>query len=529
MDGSAPSAHTPGPRLWPRFANLLFASFGFLLLRFLLGPIRIKLLTWLLAPSAYGSISLIGITISLVAMVSSVGSFEYLLLRCSGRPAEVQQGMYKTIMLCFGGLAVPLALAGMGVLAVWPPSGFRLSPLDTAACGLLLVLTVLLLQRTNYLLGIAHYSRSRLTVLLYADLWFLPVLLLAGRGRGALSISLVLWVWAGWTLLAWALTNGWVRLREVWARPATRAGLRDVLLFGVPLIPMILGDWLMRVQDRYVILAFRDVALVGGYSLCMSIAMIGVQTGDVLLDILSTDFFRIRNRIDSHDLRVLTGHYELRARFTLMVRYCTAIAFLFAAAAFFLPEAILRFISGQPEYMKFASILPWASGYVFFFLLYIIFGRMLIALGLNKVFGWSTLAAAGLNLALNLLLVRWMGGPGAALAATLSIGMLVVYMGARLQVWRWLEWPELKAGRLLLLLGGAGAWFWFLARHWPHAALLPLLLAGGGGLGLIAAASLVHKNDFLLLLSSFSDAQEAQTLPAENAQIENEFSADRPG
>ena len=76
--------------------------------------------------------------------------------------------------------------------------------------------------------------------------------------------------------------------------------------------------------------------------------------------------------------------------------------------------------------------------------------------------------------------------------------------------------------------GAAGALFRALAWHWPHAALLPLLVAVAGGAAFIAATGLVHKKDLLLLLSSFADAQKAKTLSPENAQLESEFSADRP-
>ena len=56
-----------------RLVGVLFASFGFVALRFLLTPLRIKILTSLLDKDEYGKLTLVSLTISFLSIVFSLG------------------------------------------------------------------------------------------------------------------------------------------------------------------------------------------------------------------------------------------------------------------------------------------------------------------------------------------------------------------------------------------------------------------------------------------------------------------------
>jgi O-antigen/teichoic acid export membrane protein len=479
-----------------RLFDVFFASFGFLILRFALGPVRIKLLTSLLSKDEYGTLTVISTTVSAIVLCSSIGSLEYLFLKMPGRDREFQQGRLKTIMLFFGGIACLVALVGMPVLGFWPGRILGLGVADILACGMLLILSAHLSHRSYYLLGTMNYSRSRVVQLLFTDLWFVPVILFLGYGR--LTVGQMLWIWVFWYLLTSFITHRWMAMREVLRASATRESLVEVLRFGWPLMPMIAGDLLTRIQDRYVLLGFTDIGTVASYTLAVGIAMIGVQMGDAALDLLVTEFFRVRNRIQSHAIDVLAGEEALRFRFTVMVRYCMVIALGAGLAEVFLPESIVRFMSSI-KFLDAAKILPWLAPMTAAYLLFIIFGKVCIALNRNREMGWAAFVTAFLNLGANFILIPLWGPRGAAVAATLSLTALSIYLGCRIEFWRWIDWRAMRAARLAALFV-IGACIFFMLAGWSARPFVKLLSAGTAYLGIVGLLGLFTREDMDLFL-----------------------------
>jgi len=490
------------PSRWAHLVNIFFASFGFVALRFILSPIRLKILAELLSKEQYGTLTLINNTVTFVMMVSSLGSLEFLLRKIPGRPDDYQNGMFKTILLYFGGLSVALALAGMGWLAWLPMGKIRLSGSDILACGLLLVLTVHLNQYFHYFLGLSKYALSRIAQLLQGDTWFIPLIPFFWWGR--LQVGHILWIWVIWLALTAALMQRWIRFDRVWPARASRAELAEVLRFGVPLVPLILGERLFMVQDRYVLVYFMDTEAVANYALCTNIAMVGLMVGLAVLDILLIEFFKLRNRVEGCSIHELANHPELRHHLTNMLRYALLIGLPFGAALVYLGDPIIRVLSSA-KFLDAAPILVWLAPLPLFSFLFVIVGRVLLGFNENARVGAASLAAAIINIELNLILVPRLDERGAALAAVTSYALLVLYLGGRLRVWRWLIWDDLKPVRLLLLLLIS-----LLGCRWSAN-----YLAGWGSLAVLAAAlvwmalamvllGLMQKSDLHLVLGTFA-------------------------
>ena len=119
--------------------NLLFASVGYIFIRLLLTPVRIKLLTSLLDKADYGLLSLIMLSISFMLLGTSLGSLEFLLRRLPGRDPDYQYGVLKTVVSSFGSLSILLAFLGVLVLELIGPDRLGLTRWDLVAAGLLLV------------------------------------------------------------------------------------------------------------------------------------------------------------------------------------------------------------------------------------------------------------------------------------------------------------------------------------------------------------------------------------------------------
>ena len=500
MNAANPAPSDASAPRWGRtLFNLFFASFGYVAIRMLIAPVRIKLLTSLLTKEDYGRLTLIMLTVSFLTLIFSLGSLEYMLRKLPGRPAADQYRTLRTVMSWFGRLAAAVALAGAALLLIWQPGKVGLSPHQVAACALILFLTVHLTQIVYFLMGRSQYAQSRLMMLLYADAWFLP--LLGFMWWMPVHISFMLWLWTVWLAGSLAVALIWVKPRDLLAQAPSRPLLRDILRFGIPLMPMIMGEWIFQMQDRYILLAFTDLETVADYTLCFNLAWAGAATGTALLDLLITEFYKARNRVPARHLDDLTAHAPLRKAFTMMLRYGLLLGLPIVLALWIARDPIVRLLS-SPQFAQAIPLMRWVAPLPGLYLLVIIAGRTLVAMDRGTIVGIGTLCAAGVNLILSLLLTPWLAARGVALSGCLAYGGLALYLGFRARLWCWVDWTELHPGRLLafvLLCTGAlhGA-----VAGLPGHPLAALLLAGAACLAAMPGLGLARLDDIRHLLQT---------------------------
>jgi len=437
---------SPG-RLGGTLLNVLFASVGYVVIRMLIAPVRIKLLTSLLSKEDYGLLTLVMLTISFVTLIVSLGSLEFMLRKLPGQTPSYQLKTLRTVATYFGMIAAGVGLLGVGLLVMWQPAKLGMTAADTVACGLILLLTVHITQLAYYLLGRSAYAQSRLLTLFHADVWFLPLLGLMWVMK--ITVSFMLWFWVAWLLLSLVLSQVFVRSRTLLRQRPSRDLFRDVLRFGVPLMPMIMGEWIFQVQDRYVLLTFTDLAAVANYTLCFNIAWVGVATGASLMDILVTEFYKARNLVRSDALDDLLADVPLRKAFTMMLRYSLALSLPIVLALWIARQPILILLS-DPKFADAADLLRWVAPLPLLYLMVIIAGRTLMAMDRGAIVGMATLCAAGLHLLLNIMLAPVLAERGAALAGCIAYGALAIYLGIRARLFRWIDWQELRPLRLLV-------------------------------------------------------------------------------
>jgi O-antigen/teichoic acid export membrane protein len=479
--------------------NLLFASFGYVAIRMVVAPVRIKLLTSLLSKEDYGLLTLIMLTVSFITVISSLGSLEFMLRKLPGRNTDFQTTTLRTIFTYFGLLAGTIAFVGVGILLFWQPEKLNLAPTQALACGLILVLTVHLTQLVYFLMGRSKYAQSRLLMLLYADAWFVPLLIF--MWFTTITVGFMLWLWTFWLLASLCISQIWVRTRDLLRWRPSRSQFLEILGFGIPLLPMIMGEWIFQMQDRYVLLAFTDLESVANYTLCFNIAWVGAATGTSLLDLLITEFYKARNRVPSRNLATLLANAPLRKAFTLMLRYGLVLSLPIGLALWLARVPIILLLSA-PKFADVAPLLRWVAPLPFLFLMSVIAGRTLVAMDRGKVVGAGTLCAAGLHLILSLVLTPVLAERGVALAECLAYGTLAVYLGLRGHLLRWIEWRELRPLRLLVYMAISGLGIHLAVMWLGNQHLAALLLGGVITLAAMLGLGLVHKADIRHLTES---------------------------
>lgn len=426
-------------------STFFFLSFGYMAIRFLLGIGRTRILTEVLPKELYGGLTLTVTTVTFAALLLSLGTFEFLVRTLPGREEREQRAW---LHLLLRRLAQPVwGLTGVAMIALWAAGLLGgLSLTDLFLLWPAFGLTFWLLYRTFFFLGSGQLVKVRLVQLFQHDLWFVGILF--SMLWLSVSFTQLLTSWVVWLfLLAVMVSRIWYHPVEKEASPGT---LRDAVRFGFPLMPMIAADALFRMADRYALLGYTDLTAVAEYTLCMNIAMIVYLVGASLLDLNIPVLNEMRNE------QLETGadagpSAEMKKVFSRMIRHVLCLAIPAAAAMVLMAPDILGMLSGK-AFHDAAPLLVWMCLAPAFFLLATVFSRALLAMDCPRWVGGSTFAMACLNAVLNIALIPICGVPGAALATTISLGLLAVVAGWKLRVFSWVDSSVLYPVRLLVLI-----------------------------------------------------------------------------
>ena len=270
-------------RITRALTGSLFLTLGFVVVRFLITPIRIKVITTLLSPSAYGVVTLLSMTAHGLALIVSVGGFELLLRRLPALDTGGRRGLFHQVFI----LSTTIGLGAALVLALlWNRAGWLGSMSGRLSLVAALVLYLLFLhvqQRIAYLLGCRDHFRARALQLLWGDLWFVPVLaLMAVISWNAESI---VWTWSGWLFLVLVLTWRWMPSGAWIMAENPPMSLRQTFRQSVPILPVLVGDWVFRLTGHYTLLIHWDAATMAFYALAMNVALTGQVAGVPLIDL----------------------------------------------------------------------------------------------------------------------------------------------------------------------------------------------------------------------------------------------------
>ena len=194
------------------------------------------------------------------------------------------------------------------------------------------------------------------------------------------------------------------------------AHLRTALVFGLPLVPQAMAAWFLSASDRVMIEKFRTLAEVGVYNLAGNLAIV-MSVIAVSLNQAWTPYYFKMMRTESEEVRD-----RKTARFT---GYCLAgLAASAIGMVLFGPEVVLLM-----AHERFSGATEFVSLIVFGYLAYGIYVLTLKPLmfdNRNGLVAGFTVAAAVMNVGLNLWLIPIYGAIAAAWTTAVSYAAVAV-------------------------------------------------------------------------------------------------------
>lgn len=218
-------------------------------------------------------------------------------------------------------------------------------------------------------------------------------------------------------LLTMVLSSGiglWLT-RDSYSRTFSFRRLKELLYFGMPLVPLSLAHYIMTYSDRYFLRYFFGLNEVGLYGI-----------GYKLASVISLLLFGFQKAWGPYVLSTYKGK-EARRVFSKIYDYASiAICVAFLLLSLFAKEILLIFTTA--DYVEAYKVVPFvvASIATYTFGGYFAFGIGIAKKNIHRA--WGGAVAALINLGLNYMLIPPLGMIGAAIATVISFLVLGVVM-----------------------------------------------------------------------------------------------------
>ncbi len=185
--------------------------------------------------------------------------------------------------------------------------------------------------------------------------------------------------------------------------------IKDVLFFGIPLIPYALGGWIITGIDRIFINSMVGVAATGIYT-------VGYQVG-MIIGLLANSFNLAWAPFLYEKLKENNYLTKIKiVKFTYL--YDVAIVIIALALSFIAPY-FLKFFVSENFYFSYKYVL-WIALANAFGGMYFMVVNYIFYVKKTYILAWVTFSSAGINIVLNYFFIKANGAIGAAQATTIT-------------------------------------------------------------------------------------------------------------
>jgi len=375
--------------------------------------LMIPFYTRFLAPADYGLLELLGLTTFVIGAVVGLGLEAAILRFYYDQPTEEGRREVISTVILFG---IALLMVVYAVLFTASPfialsvfktetySGYLRIAFISLCLDTLVDLALSYVRARQRSLRASTLDLVRLAIALSLNVYFIAGLRLGVVG--VLYSSVI-----ASTIMATVLIT--TTLWEVGIRFSAEK-LVAMLRYGVPLIPMTFGLFVLNFSDRFFLQGYTNLETVGVYALGYKFGMMsGVLITSPFLQFWTAYMYEVVERPDAR---------EVIARLQV---YLTLLLLAFTLALSIFSEELLRVVS-PPEYWGAAHVIAIVGlAYVFMGLSHF-FRVGLYYTKQTKYLGYAVGGSAILNLPLNLALIPTFGAMGAAWATLISFAILAL-------------------------------------------------------------------------------------------------------
>jgi len=202
----------------------------------------------------------------------------------------------------------------------------------------------------------------------------------------------------------------------------TKPIARELLLFSLPLMGVVMMHMVIGWTDTIMLGYFKTPEIVGLYNAAHPLA----QSISVPLTALVLIYTPIATGLYSRNLMP-----ELKRNYTISTKWLMFIVLPIFLVLFLFPGAVINLLFGASYIPAFATLRILSFGLIICNLLGPN-GATLVALGHPRFLMWATMAAAILNIVLNILLIPPFGIVGAAAASAASLILLNIIRTVKL-------------------------------------------------------------------------------------------------
>lgn len=372
----------------------------------------LPVLTRVLSASEYGLIATFTVLVSILASLaglSSHGSVNVAYFRLSRDELPYYVGSVL-IVLAASTVAIGAALAiASPLVAHWTGFGTRwvLAGLLVASLQFITLVNLVLWQAEERSVPHSIYQFSQALITTALSLGFVVMLHLGWRGQ-------VFAVLASTTIFAIISFVALIR-RGMLRRPRHWLHMREALRFGAPLVPHELAGWLITGLDRFYLTALIGAASTGVYAAAYQIGLI-----------VSVPTAAFNRAWVPYLFRQLSQGGEAGRRRIVQMTYAYFITILGATAILtMIARRLLPHFLGR-AFEQSAQIVGWiALGYAFNGM-YLMVVNQLFYERKTSWLAMATVIAGAIHALVSYLLIRRYGASGAAMATTISFGLMFV-------------------------------------------------------------------------------------------------------
>ena len=373
------------------------------------GLILLPILTKTLSVCEYGIWAQVMVTISLFTPLVTIGLLSGIVrfLAAETEKKEIQEGLYSSLIVIFlfGILLSFLLFISSNFLSRTLFHTTEAIPLIKISAFIILIgaLDQASLQFFRTRRQITKYSGFMLLES-FVELGLITYLVLAGFGLFGAVISLLITKSIIFGLMLFVIIS------QIGMKLPNFTKIKPYLVFGLPMLPSYLFQWIISSSDRYVIGYFVDSASVGIYSAAYGIGGLILMFMAPISIVLYPTMLKLWEENKIEEVKI---HLEYSMKYYLMLAIPSTFGLFLLAKQLLLILTTSQFVYGS-------IVIPIIAVSSIFSSFYSINMYILATVKKTKIIGISLGTAAVINIVLNIAFVPLIGIFGAAISTLIS-------------------------------------------------------------------------------------------------------------